>query len=85
MSLSQHKRGKFIRERMGYLQLIALGKGQMNAEECDNLDTLVKEELETSGSTHNEELANEPFYKQAFKAWRKVKERRRAKYESKAL
>jgi len=76
MSFSQHERGKFIRERMGYLQLIALGKGQMTAEGCDDLDKLVEKGMETSGSTHNEELAKEPLYKQAIKDWRKVKERR---------
>ena len=85
MSYSQYERGKFIRERMGYLQLIALGKGQMNAEECDNLDTLVKEEMKTAGNTHNSELAKHPIYLEALKAWKKVRERRIKKYESKAL
>jgi len=80
MSYTQFERGKFIRERMGYLQLIALGKGQMTAEDCGALDDLVEEALEVAGNTHNTELAKNPIYLQAVEAWRKARERRGKKH-----
>lgn len=81
MSYTQFERGKFIREKMGLLQLIALGQGEMTAQECGDLDDLVKEALETAGTTHNTELAKHPIYLKAVEAWGKARERRRKFYE----
>jgi len=83
MSFSQYERGKFIRSRMMQNILIAGGKGEIDTEEFGRLYDLISE-VETSGSTHNSELAKEPFYLQAVKDWQKVRERRVKKYEQKA-
>ncbi len=81
MSLSQYERGKFIRLKMhGYI-LDALGHGKINAERAGDIYDLISF-VETSGSTHNPELASEPFYVQAVRAWGKVRERRIKKYEN---
>lgn len=82
MSFTQYERGQFIRSRMNLLILMALGKGKINAEEAGRIFDLISE-VETSGSTHNGELAKESFYIQAVKDWGKVKERRRKEYEQK--
>ena len=81
MSLTQYERGKFIRLKMHLYILMAMGYGEINAERAGDLYDLISF-VETSGSTHNPELASEPMYKQAVKAWRKVRERRRKKYEN---
>ena len=84
MSQAQHERGEFISSRMRDYILKALGHGEIDATEASRIFDLTKKPiLETSGSTHNDELAKEPFYVQAVKDWGKVKERRRMKYESK--
>lgn len=83
MSFSQYERGKFIRSRMMQSILMAGGKGEIDVEEFGRLYDLISE-IETSGSTHNSELAKEPFYLQAVKDWQKVRERRVKKYEQKA-
>jgi len=84
MSLSQYERGKFIRLKMHGFILVALIGGKINAERAGDIYDLISF-VETSGSTHNEALAKEPMYIQAVNAWRKVRERRIEKYESKAL
>ena len=80
MSQSQYKRGQFIKSRMMHYNLMACG----TTEEFGRIYDLISF-VETSGSTHNEELAKEPFYLQALKDWQKVKERRVKKYEQKTL
>ena len=82
MSQTQYERGQFIRSRIHLSILMALGKEEIDAEESGRIFDLISF-VETSGSTHNGELAKEPFYIQAVKDWGKVKERRRMKYESK--
>ena len=84
MSFSQYERGKFIRSRMMHNILMAGGKGEIDAEEFGRLYDLISE-IETSGSTHNSELAKEPFYLQAVKDWQKVRERRVKKYEDRNI
>lgn len=81
MSQTLYERGQFIRSRIHLSILMALGKGKINAEESGRIFDLISF-VETSGSTHNEELAKESFYIQAVKDWGKVKERRRMKYEN---
>ena len=76
MSQSQYERGQFIKSKMMHYNLMACGK----TEEFGRIFDLISF-VETSGSTHNDELATEPFYIQAVKDWGKVKERRRMKYE----
>ena len=84
MSVSQRERGKFIRLKIHLYILMALGQGEIDAERAGDIYDLISF-VETSGSTHNEALAKEPMYIQAVNAWRKVRERRIEKYESKAL
>lgn len=81
MSLSQYKRGEFIRLKIHLYILMALGHRKINAEGAGRIYDLISF-VETSGSTHNEELAREPMYLQALKDWQKVKERRVKKYEN---
>lgn len=82
MSLSQYERGNFIRLKIhGYI-LDALGHGEINADGAGDVYDLISF-VETSGSTHNSELAEHPFYKKAVEAWREVRERRIKKYEQK--
>lgn len=84
MSLTQYERGKFIRSKMHHYILMALGKGEINAGRAGDIFDLISF-VETSGSTHNPELANEPMYKQAVKDWQKVRERRIKKYEQRGI
>ena len=81
MSLSQYERGKFIRLKMHGFILVALIGGKINAERAGDIYDLISF-VEVSGSTHNPDLAKEPFYVQAIKDWRKVRERRIKKYEN---
>lgn len=78
MSLSQHERGKFIKSKMMHYNLMACGK----PEEFGRIFDLISE-VETSGSTHNSELAKEPIYLRAVKDWKRVRKRRREKHEQK--
>ena len=83
MSQTQFERGEFISSKMQWYILIALGREEIDPEEAARIFDLTKKPIiETSGSTHNDELAKEPFYIQAMKDWGKVKERRRMKYEN---
>ena len=77
MSQSLYERGEFIKSKMMHYNIMACGK----MEEFGRIFDLISF-VEISGSTHNEELAEEPFYIQAMKDWKKVKERRRMKYEN---
>lgn len=79
MSFVQYERGQFIRSKMNLYILMALGREEINAEESGRIFDLISF-VETSGSTHNEELAKEPFYNQALKDWGKVRERRMEKW-----
>lgn len=82
MSFAQHERGEFIRSKMNHYILMALGKGKINAEEAGRIFDLISG-VETSGSTHNSVLVRERIYLKAIGDWKKVRERRRKKYEQK--
>jgi len=84
VSFSQYERGEFIRSKIQYYILLALGREEIDAIEASRLFDLISE-VETSGSTHNSELVREPFYLQAVKDWKKVRERRVKKYEDRTI
>ncbi|MCK4759012.1 MAG: hypothetical protein KAT69_03140, partial [Candidatus Aminicenantes bacterium] len=75
MSYSNYKRGRFIKSRISYYILMALGREEIDAFEAGRLFDLISE-VETAGTTHSLEIIKEPFYLQAIQDWRSIPERR---------
>lgn len=85
MSYSKFERGKYIRLEMHYFILIALGKGEISAEQAGSVYDLMSK-IETAGTTHSRELANNEYYKKAEAGWAKAKEAHRQRIiESKSI
>lgn len=72
MSYSQHERGKYIRLKMIHLLLLDL----VSSEEFGIVWNLM-DSLETAGTTHCQELANNKYYKKAVAEWVKAREGQR--------
>ena len=83
---SKHKieRGKYIRLKMHYFILVDLGKEKINAEQAGNIADLM-DGLETAGTTHCQDLAQNEYYIKAIAAWidaKKIQRERFAKSKS---
>lgn len=72
MSYSQFERGKYIRLKMHHLILLDLGEGKINAEQAGDAYDLISE-IETAGTTHSRELAQNEYYRKATSAWVEAK------------
>ncbi len=72
MSYSQFERGKYIRLKMIHLLLL----NQVSSEEFAIVWNLM-DGLETAGTTHCQELAQNKYYKRAVVEWVKAKEAHR--------
>ena len=75
MSYSKFERGRFIKSRMNHFILVALANEKIDAVEASRIFDLISE-VETAGTTHEQDLVKEPFYLQAVKDWRKALERK---------
>ncbi len=75
MSYSKYERRRFIKSRMNYFILMALGREEIDSVEASRIFDLISD-VETAGTTHSLELVKEPFYLQAVKDWKAVPERR---------
>ena len=85
MSYSKYERGKYIRLKMHHLILLDLGEGKINAEQAGDAYDLM-DGIETAGTTHCQELAQNGYYKQAIQAWVNAKQAQRQRFtESKSL
>jgi len=85
VSYSKRERGQYIRLKMYYYLLIDLGSGKINAEQAGDVYDLISE-IETAGTTHSKELAENEYYKRAVADWVKAKEAHRKRIiESKSL
>lgn len=68
MSYSQYERGKYIRLKMIHLLFLDGGAGKINAEQFGTTWDLI-DEMDTAGSTHSQELAQDEYYKKAVASW----------------
>lgn len=85
MSYSQYERGKYIRLNMIHQLLLDGGAGKITAEQFGTTWDLM-DEMETAGTTHSEELAQDGYYKKAVEAWVDAKKIHRQRIaESKSL
>ena len=85
MSYSEFERGKYIRLKMHHLILLDLGHEKINAEEAGDAYDLM-DGIETSGTTHCQELAKNEHYIKAVEAWVKAKKIQRERFaKSKSL
>lgn len=85
MSYSKYERGKYIKLKMHHLILLDLGSGKINAEQAGDAYDLMSG-IETAGTTHNQKLAKNEYYKKAVEEWVKAKEIHRQRIiESKSL
>ena len=85
MSYSKFERGKYIRLKMHYFILVDLGKEKINAEQAGDIADLM-DGIETAGTTHNQELAQNEYYKKAVEEWVKAKQVHRQRIiESKSI
>ena len=85
MSYSKFERGKYIRLKIHYFILVGLGNGKINADQAGDVYDLMSE-IETAGTTHCRELAENEYYKKAVEEWVKAKEAHRQRIiESKSL
>ena len=75
MSYSNYKRGRFIKSRMNYFILMALGREEIDAFEAGRIFDLISD-VETAGMTHSLELIKEPFYIRAVQDWQSIPEKR---------
>lgn len=81
MSYSQYERGKYIRLNMIHHLLL----DQVSTEEFGTTWDLM-DEMDTAGTTHSPELAQDEYYKAAVAAWVKAKEAQRRRFtESKSM
>ena len=70
---------------MHHLILLDLGEGKINAEQAGDSYDLVSE-VETAGTTHCQELAQNEHYKKAVTEWVKAKQAQRQRFiESKSM
>jgi len=81
VSYSKYERGKYIRLKMIHLLLLDLPNTEQFGITWDLMD-----EMETAGTTHSKELAENEYYKRAVAEWVKAKEAHRQRViESKSL
>ena len=81
MSYSQYERGKYIRLKMIHLLLLDLLPAEQFRITWDLID-----EMETAGTTHNQDLVQDEYYKKAVAAWVEAKKiQRRRIVDSKSL
>ena len=81
MSYSQYERGKYIRLKMIHLLLLDLLPTKQFGITWDLMDG-----IETAGTTHSQELAQNEYYKKAVEAWVKAKQAQRQRFtESKSM
>ena len=85
MSYSKFERGNYIRLKMHYLILVALGKEKINAEQAGDIADLM-DGIATDGTTHSQKLAQNEYYKKAVAEWVKAKQAQRQRFtESKSM
>ena len=85
MSYSKYERGKYIRLKMIHLLLLDGGAGKITVEQFGTTWDLI-DEMETAGTTHSPELAQNEYYKKAVAAWVEAKKIQRQRFtESKSL
>ena len=81
MSYSQYERGKYIRLKMIHLLLLDLVSSEEFGTVWDLMDG-----LETAGTTHCQELAENKYYIKAVESWAKAKKIQRERFaKSKSL
>jgi hypothetical protein len=81
MSYSKFERGKYIRLKMIHLLLLDLLPAEQFGITWDLID-----EIETNGTTHCQELAQNEYYKKAVAEWVKAKQAQRQRFtESKSM
>jgi len=68
VSYSLYERKKYIRLKMIHLLLLDGGAGKITAEQFGTTWDLI-DEMETAGTTHSRELAQDEYYKKAVAAW----------------
>ena len=73
MSYSQYERGKYIRLKMIHFLLLDGGAGKITAEQFGISWDLI-DEMETAGTTHSRDLAQDEYYKKAVAAWVEAKQ-----------
>jgi len=76
MSYSQHERGKYISLKMHYFILLDLGSEKINADQAGDVFDLM-DGIETAGTTHSRDLAQNEYYKKAVSAWVAAKQAHR--------
>ena len=79
MSYSKFERGKYIRLKMHHLILLDLGEEKINAEQAGDAYDLI-DGIETAGTTHCQELAQNEHYKKAVAEWVKAKQAQRQRF-----
>ncbi len=85
MSYSQYERGKYIQLKMIHDLLLDGGAGKITAEQFGITWDLI-DEMETAGTTHSYELAQDEYYKKAVAAWVEAKQIHRQRIaESKSM
>lgn len=85
MSYSQYERGKYIRLNMIHQLLLDGGAGKITTEGFGTTWGLM-DEMDTAGTTHNQDLAQNEYYKKAVAAWVEAKKIQRQRIaESKSL
>lgn len=85
MSFSQYERGKYIQLNMIHQLLLDGGAGKIDAEQFGITWDLI-DEMETAGTTHSRDLAQDEYYKKAVVAWVEAKKIQRQRIaESKSL
>ena len=75
MSYSQYERGKYIRLKMIHLLLL----DQVSTERFGIIWDLM-DEMDTAGTTHSPELAQDEYYKKAVAAWVDAKKAERKRF-----
>ena len=81
MSYSKYERGKYIRLKMIHLLLLDLLPAEQFGIVWDLMD-----KIETDGTTHSQELAQDDYYKKAVQAWVSAKQAERKRFmESKSM
>jgi hypothetical protein len=81
MSYSQYERGKYIRLKMIHRLLLDQVSTERFGITWDLMD-----EMDTAGTTHSPELAQDEYYKAAVAAWVEAKKIDRQRFtESKSL
>ena len=80
-SKSNYKRGKYIKLKMIHLLLLDLVDTEQFGITWDLMD-----EMETAGTTHSSDLAQNEYYKKAVAAWVKAKAALRQRFiDSKSM